>query len=142
MPIIIDGWNFIRNEKSHIDDEEGDALESAAILIKYLEHFQSTHSDPIVLVFDSSREHLGIDYKNNSKLTIVATRNADNYIKRYIENYPERQRRNIRVVSSDSSVYYYAKSYFATPVKSEEFWHTLNRSNKKGVRGQGACTQR
>lgn len=124
MPLIIDGWNFIRNGASDIDAD--DALESARTLIAYLGKYQHTHNDPIIVVFDSSREFLDIDYANTPKLKVVPSRNADAYIKGYLDKTPERQRKNIRVVSSDKSVYYYARSSFATPLRSEEFWEKLN----------------
>lgn len=125
MPIIIDGWNLIRNQNSDIPDDGDDSLEALATLVSYINDFQKTHKDPVVLVFDSSREFLGIDHKNSPILKIVASRNADEYIKRYIDNVPERQRRNLRVVSSDNSIYYYAKSSYAVPVRCEEFWNKL-----------------
>ena len=127
MPILIDGWNFIRDESSSIQDVESEALESAKLLIDYLAQFQKTHSDPIVVVFDSSNEFLGIGYKNSPELSVVPASDADDYIKRYISKVPERQRRNVRVVSSDNDVYYYAKSYYAIPVKCKEFWDKLKK---------------
>lgn len=127
MPIIIDGWNFVRNKRSDIQDEDNDSLDSAGALIVYLERFQETHNDPIVLVFDSSNEFLGLAHRNSSKLAVVPAKNADDYIKRYIDKMPERQRRNLRVVSSDNDIYYYARSSNATPIKSEDFWKKLNR---------------
>ena len=128
MPIIIDAWNFIRNERSSINDDEGDSLEAAADLIRYFEQYQKTHGDPVILVFDSTREHLGIDHTNTEKLKIVAARNADSYIKKHLDGVPERQRANMRVVSSDNDVYYYAKSSYAIPIRSEEFWSKLRHS--------------
>ena len=127
MPIIIDGWNLIRDESSDIEDADMDSLDGAEILISRLLQFQASHSDPIVLVFDSTNEFLGIDYKNSSKLKIVPARDADDYIKRYLDKTPERQRRNVRVVSSDNDVFYYAKSSYATPVRCGEFWKKLNK---------------
>lgn len=125
MPIIIDGWNLIRSARSPICDDDGESLEAAMTLISYLDAFQKTHNDPIILVFDSSREFLETGYKNTPKLKIIPSRDADSYIKKYIEHTPERQRPNIRVVSSDKDVYYHAKTYYATPLKSEEFWGKL-----------------
>jgi len=127
MPILIDGWNFIRNRRSDISDEDDGSLEAVSRLIAYLDQFQQTHNDPIIAVFDSSREFLDIEYNNNKKLSIVPAKNADDYIKKYIDKMPERQRVNLRVVSSDNSVYYYAKSSYATPVKCEDFWDKINR---------------
>ena len=127
MPIIIDGWNFIRDRSSNINDENGDAVEAARQLIFYLDDFQNTHNDPIVIVFDSSNEFLDTGYRSHPKLTVVPARNADEYIKRYIDKIPERQRRNVRVVSSDNDIYYYAKSSYATPMKCGEFWGKLKR---------------
>ena len=127
MPIIIDGWNLLRSDESRISDEDdARSLEAALELLCCLEHFQRSHADPIVLVFDSKNEYLGIEHKNNAKFSVVAAKNADNYIKRYIEKIPERQRRNLRVVSSDKDVYYYAKSAYASPVTSDEFWKVLD----------------
>lgn len=131
MPIIIDGWNFIRNRSSDIRDDDTASLESARMLISYLNSFQNTHNDPIVLVFDSTREYLDMHYTNTEKLKIVPSRDADAYIKNYIEETPDRQRRNIRVVSSDNDIYFFAKSYSATPVRCEEFWRKL-RGNVPG----------
>ncbi len=125
MPLIIDGWNLIRNKRSDIEDIDTDALVSARILISYLEQFQSLHSDPIILVFDSRNEFLDMEYNNTPKLKIVPAKNADAYIKRYIDKTPERQRRNVRVVSSDNDVFYYAKHSYATPIKCEEFWDKI-----------------
>lgn len=125
MPIVIDGWNFIRDRSSRIDDDGPDHLKGARTLIRYLQDFQSTHNDPIVLVFDSKYEYLEIDYRNTPKLKVVPARDADEYIKRYIDDVPERQRRNLRVVSTDNDVYYYAKSSYATPLKCREFWDKL-----------------
>lgn len=125
MPIIIDGWNFIRNGRSSIRDDEADSLEAAQKLIFRLTDFQRTHNDPIVLVFDSTCEYLDMKYTNSPKLTIVPARDADSYIKKYIDKTPERQRRNVRVVSSDNDVYFHAKSSYATPVRCEEFWGKL-----------------
>ncbi len=125
MPIIIDGWNFIRDKSSALPDEDGDSLASAESLIRYLKDFQLTHSDPIILVFDSRHEFLDINYKSSSRLTVVPVTDADDYIKRYIDKVPERQRRSLRVISSDNSVYYYAKSSYATAIKSKEFWDKL-----------------
>ena len=128
MPIIIDGWNLIRNKKSSIDDLSDDSLESARTLIEYLRSFQKTHRDPITLVFDSANEYLGMEYVNNAKLRIVPAKDADAYIKRFIDAMPEKQRANLRVVSSDNDIYYYAKSSYAVPVKSEQFWDKLNNA--------------
>lgn len=130
MPIIIDGWNFIRNRSSDISDDETDALESARILISYLTRFQDTHKDPIVLVFDSTNEYLDMSYTNTDKLRIVPSRDADAYIKNYIEDTPDKARRNVRVVSSDNDIYFFAKSYSATPMKCEEFWRKLRGGNR------------
>lgn len=126
MPIIIDGWNLIRDRRSDIRDDDSGSLESARTLISYLTHFQETHNDPIVLVFDSTNEYLDMRYTSTPKLRIVPARNADDYIKKYIEDTPDRQRPNIRVVSSDNDIYFYAKSYSATPLRCEEFWRKLN----------------
>ena len=123
MPLIIDGWNLIRCDASDLKDRE--ALEGARILISYLESFQRTHNDPIVLVFDSSYEFLDINYRNTPKLRVVPARDADEYIKRYVDDVPERQRQNVRVVSSDRSVYFYSRDSRATPIKCEEFWDKL-----------------
>ena len=125
MPIIIDGWNFIRSSRSTIKDDDADSLESVRSLISHLNEFQITHADPLIVALDSSREFLGIAYKNSARLAIVATANADDYIKRYVDKCPLRQRRNVRVVSSDNDIYFYAKSCYATPIKSEEFWDKL-----------------
>jgi len=127
MPIIIDGWNLIRSDSSDIDDIEEESLDAAKAMIACLKNFQSRHNDPIILVFDSNREFLGIDHKNTAKLTVVPARDADSYIKKFIDKTPERQRRNLRVVSSDNSVYYYARSSSASPLRSEEFWDKLSR---------------
>ena len=127
MPIIIDGWNFIRNRSSPISDDNGDALDSALHLIAYLNRFQKTHGDPIIVAFDSRREHLDFDYENTPMVKIVAAKNADQYIKKYIEKVPEKQRRNLRVVSSDNEVFFFAKSFYATPIRCEEFWSKMKR---------------
>ena len=128
MPIIIDGWNLLRSDASLISDDGGaGSIEAALELVCYLEDFQRSHADPIVLVFDSKNEYLGIDHKNNAKLSVIAAKNADNYIKKYIEEIPERQRKNLRVVSSDKDVYYYAKSAYASPVESGKFWALLDK---------------
>lgn len=125
MPIIIDGWNLIRNSRSDINDLERDSLESARMLISCLSRFQKTHNDPIVLVFDSTNEYLGISHANTDKLKVVPSRDADDYIKRYISDTPDKQRRNLRVISSDNDIYFFAKSYSATPIRCEEFWDKL-----------------
>lgn len=129
MPIIIDGWNLIRDARSMIDDSQDDHLEGVRELIAYLEEYQGGHKDPITLVFDSRYEYLGIDYRNKEALKIVPARNADEYIKEYIDNVPEKQRPNLRVVSSDKELYYYARDSRATPLKSSEFWEKLCREN-------------
>lgn len=127
MPIIIDGWNFIRSSESDISDDESESIAAVRALIARLEGFQETHKDPIVLVFDSTREYLETGYRSCPKLTVVPSRDADAYIKRYIDKVPERQRRNLRVVSSDNDVYHYAKSSYATPMRCGEFWNKLRR---------------
>ena len=127
MPIIIDGWNLLRSDSSRINDDGDRSIESAIELIAYLEDFQRLRGDPIVLVFDSSNEYLDMPYTSTSKLRVVASRDADKYIKQYVEDTPDRQRRNLRVVSSDNDIYFYAKSYSATPLKCEEFWIKLKR---------------
>jgi len=125
MPIIIDGWNLIRSGASIVDDAEGDSLESAKALIDCLDNFQRTHPDPITLVFDSTNEYLDMRYTNTKSLRIVAARDADDYIKKLIDDVPERQRSNLRVVSSDNEIYFYARSRYAVPIKSEDFWDKL-----------------
>ncbi len=125
MPIIIDGWNFIRNEESLVNDTECDSLESARALIEVLRDFQRTRKDPITIVFDSTNEYLDMEYSNTAQLKIVPARNADEYIKRYVDKIPEKQRSNLRVVSSDNEVYYYARNSRAVPLRSEEFWGKL-----------------
>jgi predicted RNA-binding protein with PIN domain len=125
MPIIIDAWNLIRNSESTVDDSDGDSLESAGELIALLSDFQRTHNDPITLVFDSTNEYLDLKYSSTPKLRIVPAKDADAYIKRYIDDVPQKQRLNLRVVSSDGEVYYYAKSSSAVAVKCEQFWDKL-----------------
>lgn len=125
MPIIIDGWNLIRNKRSAIDDLDGDSLESAAMLIRYLHDFQAAHKDPITVVFDSTNEYLGMKYTSTKSLRVVAAKDADKYIKKYIDEVPERQRPNLRVVSSDSEIFFYARSRYARPIRSEDFWAKL-----------------
>lgn len=127
MPILIDGWNLIRCEESGLADGNEDAVDSARALIGYLERFQETHNDPILLVFDSTNEFLDLGYRNSGKLKVVASRDADDYIKKYVEDAPERQRRNIRVISSDGDIYYYVRRAGAVPIRSAEFWRRLNR---------------
>lgn len=138
MPIIIDGWNFLRDRSSRIREDSIDHLSGARTLIAYLEDFQRLHKDPIVLVFDSKHEYLEINHSKSPALKIVPAKDADGYIKRYIDNIPERQRRNLRVVSSDNDVYYYAKSAYATPLRCGEFWEKLCRNNDKDP---GTCTE-
>lgn len=123
MPIIIDGWNMVRCEGSGIDYD--DDLTGASHLITIMEKFQEVHADPIILVFDSKNEYLDIPIKSTPKLRIVAAKDADDYIKGYIDKVPKRQRRNLRAVSSDRSLYFYAKDAGATPIKCEEFWQKL-----------------
>lgn len=125
MPIVIDGWNLIRDAASDISDDETEALEAVSRLIIILNHFQRTHGDPIIVVFDSSNEYLPVEHTNTDKLKIVPVKDADIYIKRYIDKIPQAQRRNVRVVSSDNDVFFYAKSSYATPVRSNEFWKKL-----------------
>jgi predicted RNA-binding protein with PIN domain len=127
MPIMIDGWNFIRCPRSPIDDDEGDSSDSAAILMDRLRSFQIAHNDPITVVFDSTHGFIDAGHQNSPKLKMVAARDADEYIKRHIAKVPERQRRNLKVVSSDGDVYHFAKTYGATPVRSEEFWPKVSR---------------
>lgn len=114
---------MVRHEHSGIDHH--DALDGASALISTLQRFQETHNDPIILVFDSKNEYLDIPNRSTAKLHIVAAKDADGYIKRYIDKIPSRQRRNLRVVSSDRSLYFYAKDARATPMKCEEFWSKL-----------------
>jgi len=128
MPIIIDGWNLIRNKRSEIDDTDCDSLESVKALIDYLTGFQRTHKDPIILVFDSRSEYLDMAYTNTPKLKIVPAKDADAYIKKYIDNTPERQRGNLRVITSDNDIYYYARSSYAVPMKSENFWDKIDKA--------------
>jgi predicted RNA-binding protein with PIN domain len=125
MPIIIDGWNFIRDANSSINDDQHDHLAGARELIAWLEEYQRSHKDPITVVFDSSYEHLAIGFENKDTLKVVPAKNADEYIRKYIDKVPERQRRNLRVVSSDNRLYYYAKDSRATPIRSSEFWEKL-----------------
>ncbi|MDD5450050.1 MAG: NYN domain-containing protein [Candidatus Omnitrophica bacterium] len=125
MPIIIDGWNLIRDESSRIDDDQADHLQGARDLIAYMEKYQNDHKDPITIVFDSRYEYLNINYKNKENLKIVPAADADGYIKKYIDDIPEKQRHNLRVVSSDKELYYYARDARATPVKSSEFWKKI-----------------
>lgn len=127
MPLLIDGWNLIRCEGCELSDPDIEPLESLRSLIDILERFQSTHNDPIILVMDSKNEYLGIDHRNNSKLKVVAAGDADSYIKRFIDNTPEKQRKNLRVVSSDNDIYYYARGSSAKPLRSDEFWEKLIR---------------
>ena len=133
MPILIDGWNLIRNSRSDIDDDDNDSLESARALVGYLSNFQKVHRDPITLVFDSSREYLDFKYVNSPSLRIVPAKDADVYIKKRIDDTPESQRRNLRVVSSDLEVYYFAKGRYAVPVKCEEFWNKLREKRPRFV---------
>jgi predicted RNA-binding protein with PIN domain len=128
MPIIIDGWNLIRSDRSTIDDLDRDAALGAEELMLRLGAFQKERGDPIVVVFDSSSGLLETGHKNSPKLSVVAARNADDYIKKFIDKVPERQRRNLKVVSSDKDVFYYAKSAYAMPVKSEDFWDKIEGS--------------
>ena len=130
MPILIDGWNLIRDDESDMRDDETDSTECARRLVVEMEQFRASHSDPITLVFDSSSGYLDIKYDNHPGLSIVAARDADDYIKRFIDRVPERQRRNLRVVSSDSDVFYYAKSSYATPLLSSDFWGTIRKSRR------------
>jgi len=127
MPIIIDGWNLIRDASSGIDDDRDDHLSGAGELIACLGEYQRDHRDPITVVFDSTYEHLDIGFKNSEALKVVAAKNADEYIRRYIDKIPERQRRNLRVISSDRKIYYYAKDSGATPIRSSEFWEKICR---------------
>jgi len=130
MPIIIDGWNFIRNRCSDISDDACDALESARALMLYLADFQKNHNDPITVVFDSAREFLDVGHKGSAKLKMVPAKDADSYIKRFIEKIPDRQRRNVRVVSSDKEIFYYAKSLYAVPIRCEDFWEKLKSDGR------------
>ncbi len=125
MPLLIDGWNFISSNASDIQDDENDSLDSVQTLIAYLTHFQRAHADPIILVLDSAHEFLDLPHTNTRSLTLVATRNADMYIKKYIDATAVRQRRTVRVVSSDKSIYRYAGSAGATALTAEEFWEKL-----------------
>ncbi len=121
QPPLFDFEDFI---KSPGNDRLVVVLEAldAEKLIAILERFQQDHADPIILVFDSKNEYLDIPNRSTAKLHIVAARNADSYIKKHIDQIPPRQRRNLRVVSSDRSLYFYAKDARATPMKCEEFW--------------------
>lgn len=115
---------------SDIADDERDYLEPARTLIRYLDEYQRTHRDPILLVFDSKNEYLAIEYRNRPSLKVIPVKDADEYIKAYLDKTPSRQRRNVRVVSSDNSVYYYAKDSYATAIRAEEFWDKLYKSLK------------
>ena len=128
MPIIIDGWNLVRDPESPIDDDEGDALDSARDLIACMQRFQATHKDPVILVFDSTNEYLDLPDRIAGGITVVPASDADQYIMRLIDRTPERQRRNLRVVSSDSRIYYHAKGSGAQPIKCGKFWDKLARA--------------
>jgi len=135
MPIVIDGWNFIRNDVSSIRDDDGDSLIAARLLIELLSDFQESHKDPIVVVFDSRNEYLDLDYRDTPKLRVIPARNADDRIKELIDSTPRAERPNLRVVSSDNDVYYYARSERAIPVRSEEFWEKIDgKVDKHGLR--------
>ena len=82
----------------------------------------------MVIVFDSTNEYLGLGRVNVNNLKVVASSDADSYIKRYIDRTPPNQRRNVLVVSSDNDIYYYAKSSYATPLRCGEFWRKLRRN--------------
>ncbi|MFA5145807.1 MAG: NYN domain-containing protein [Candidatus Omnitrophota bacterium] len=131
MPILIDGWNLIRDDKSDISDDDCDSIESATHLIMYLAGFQKRHRDPITVVFDSSRGFLDIEHTNTDTLSLVAVKDADRYIRSYIEKTPERQRPGMRVVSSDKAIYYYVRSLNAAAVTSGEFWDKLRSSRHR-----------
>lgn len=124
MPLVIDGWNFIRNKRSDII-EDAESLDAARTLIAYLASFQKSHNDPVLVVFDSKREFLETGFQNTPKLRIIPAKNADRYIKNYLDDTPEQQRKNIRVVSSDKEIFYYARSCGAAPIKCEDFWEKL-----------------
>ena len=132
MPIIIDGWNLIRDSSSDIDDTGRDSLDAARDLISRLKSFQRNHKDPILVVFDSTMGHLGLAHENSDLLSVRAAKDADLFIKRYVDDCPPRQRGNLRVVSSDKDVYLYARSSYATVLRSSEFWNKLR--NKSGAR--------
>jgi predicted RNA-binding protein with PIN domain len=131
MPILIDGWNLIRDGDSDIADEEGDYLDSARELISYLKEYQTHHKDPMIVVFDSKHEYIDIDHRNTANLTVIPAKDADDFIMDYVASAPERQRRNIRVVSSDNSVYYESRRAGATPLRSAEFWEKLRSCRQK-----------
>lgn len=125
MPIIIDGWNFIRDKCSALRNKE--PLEAATALISFLQTFQAGKNDPIILVFDSSHSFLNIPYRSSPKFKIVAVENADNFIKKFLDKLPANQRRNFRVVSSDLDIFDYSRQSQATALKSAEFWQKLKK---------------
>lgn len=127
MPIIIDGWNFIRTSGSPLKNQE--PLAALRSLITLLKTFQVRHSDPIMLVLDSSSEFLDIPYRNSPKLKIVPAKNADNFIKHYLDKIPANQRKNYRVVSSDLDVFDYSRQLSATAIKCADFWPKILKDN-------------
>jgi predicted RNA-binding protein with PIN domain len=128
MPILIDGWNLIKDKSSVLKNQT--PLAAAQALIGYLFTFQITHNDPILLILDSKKECLALHHRDSAKLQIIPTPNADSFIKKYVDRTAANQRRNIRVVSSDLDIYDFARHCQATVIKCSEFWRKLLKKSE------------
>jgi len=137
MPLIIDGWNLLRNKNSDIKVHRDSLMDSVGALVSRLEVYQMCHSDPITVVFDSRRRDSRIAFPRTSRLRILTAEDADDHIKRSIESTPPEQRRNLRVVSSDNEICAYAKLHSATVLRSDEFWAKLKRDRAAHNPGRG-----
>lgn len=120
--IIIDGWNlyysyFSLSIKNNSRLSRKDAVEKLKLLLKRMNCKEKT-----VVVLDSK---LGWDDFNMKEMFLwiefVSVENADEYIKNFVDHIPYHLRKKYCIVSSDKSVYFYARDSGCKVLKCEQF---------------------
>lgn len=128
--IIIDGYNLIHRVKELREFLKIDIQHARIELINRLTGLISRKNISIRLVFDGDRVGQP-SHQSINKIHVIYSikpQIADTVIKQFVDK--SKNPKNLLVVSSDSSVYQYAKSAKAQAIRSEEFYSKYLDSKK------------
>ncbi len=131
--IIIDGYNLIHRVKELREFLRIDIQHARTELINKLAGLISRKNINIRLVFDGDRVGQP-SHQSINRIQIIYSikpQIADTVIKQFVDK--SKNPKNLLVVSSDSSVYQYAKSAKAQAIRSEEFYAKYFDSKKSST---------
>lgn len=139
LQFIIDGYNLIKRtpQSSRVSKypkfgDQNDSLENLrSALIRLIKAHRPCGkiTNRITIVFDARDQSVADTYKEDQGIGIIFSKNADDKIKRLVQE--SKNPKNVVVVTDDKDIQFYIKQYNAQVRSTEEFFKKFSSADTK-----------